>query len=299
VLVLCLGLLLLAVGAVVVTREVTRHRTAIRNDFRASCRRRAVTLEGFAEQWIVRDQLDSLNNAVKFLVMGDGLYVDVFVQGERLLNERDEEQRVPEPPGDELPPGTTIVDDLPDGGVEVQTPIVLTGYPEDTFGLLRIGFSGSYANSLVREHALHTAGIGLGVWAAGMVAVMLAGWVVNRSRGQAPGDETILRGGTLEIDTQTCRVTLNGVAIDLTPKLYDLLLLFVRKPGLILSDGDLLEAIWPNSTYAASPDVKQHIYLLRQKLAAAHPDPKHIIVNVKGFGYRLDPPTNEADLSTD
>ena len=82
---------------------------------------------------------------------------------------------------------------------------------------------------------------------------------------------------------------MNGVVLDLTPKLYDLLVAFVRNSGSILSDGDILDIVWPDSTYAASPDVKQHIYLLRRKLEDAHPDPKCVIVNVKGFGYRLDP----------
>ncbi|MBU1050488.1 helix-turn-helix domain-containing protein, partial [Candidatus Bipolaricaulota bacterium] len=67
----------------------------------------------------------------------------------------------------------------------------------------------------------------------------------------------------------------------------------------ILSDQDILDAVWPDSTYAASPDVKQHVYLLRQKLAVAHADPKSVIVNEKGFGYRLEPPTNESELSVD
>lgn len=296
-LILCFGMASLAVVTILVARDVTTYQRSVRNDFRASCRRRTITFEEFADQWIVRDQLDSLRNSIKFLLMGDGLYADVYVLGELLLSERDEGQRVPQPQADELTPGTTIVDDLPDGGVEVRTPIVLAGYPDDTFGLLRIGFSGSYAVSQVRGRALKSAGVGIGSWAAGMIILVLAGWGVNRSRRQAPTDEAILRCGTLEIDTQACQVQLNGVVLDLTPKLYDLLLVFVRMQGTILSDDDLLEAVWPNSTYAASPDVKQHIYLLRQKLAAAHSDPKRVIVNVKGFGYRLDPPADEPELN--
>ncbi|MCK5827699.1 response regulator transcription factor, partial [Candidatus Bipolaricaulota bacterium] len=277
-------------------RDVTEFGRSVRDDFRASCRRRTITFEEFAEQWIVRDQLDSLGNAVKFLVMGDGLYVEVLVHGELLLSERDDGRRVPEQPGDELPPGTTMVDDLPDGGVEVRVPIVLTGYPNASFGLLRIGFSGSYAVAQVRGQALTSAGMGVGIWAAFMVATAIG--LICSSLPANAVDATILRCGTLEIDAQACRATLNGLSLDLTPKLYDLLLLFVRNAGSILSDGDVLEAVWPDSTYAASADVKQHIYLLRQKLAVAHPDPKCVIVNVKGFGYRLDPPTNENDLSS-
>jgi DNA-binding winged helix-turn-helix (wHTH) protein len=32
---------------------------------------------------------------------------------------------------------------------------------------------------------------------------------------------------------------------------------------------------------------------LRRALAEIHPDPKQVIVNVKGFGYRFDPPSSE------
>lgn len=301
VLVLCLGLLLLAVGAVVVIRSVTQFRSVERNAFRESCRRRVITFEEFAEHWIIRDQLDSLRASAKILLLGDGLYIDVVVQGESLLSDRDEGLRtLPRAlDSDDASLGRTIVDDLPGGDIEVRTPIILTGYPDSPFGVIRVGFSGEYANSQISRHALQTAGIGLGIWAAAMAAVALATWMANRLCRSDMKDASILRCGTLEIDTQTCQAQLNGAVLDLTPKLYDLLLLFVRNPGSILSDGDILDIVWPDSTYAASADVKQHIYLLRLKLEDAHPDPKCIIVNVKGFGYRLDPPTNEPGLKID
>jgi len=89
----------------------------------------------------------------------------------------------------------------------------------------------------------------------------------------------------LQIDTLLCEVRLNDQAIELTPKLYDLLLLFDRNPGVILTDEDILGAIWPESTYAASPDVKQCVYMLRRKLRAAHPDPKRIIFRGQSLSF--------------
>ncbi len=298
-LILCLGLASLVACTVFVIRDVSAYQQLVRNDFRASCRRRTITFETFAEQWIVHDQLDSLENATRFLVMGDGLYVDISVQGEQLLLERDEDRSIPEWPTDELAPGTMIVNDLEDGGVEVAVPIVRSGYPDHVYGLLRIGYSGHYAVALVRGRAWKTAGTGFGVWLAVIAAVILAAWIAGRLRREDQKNPSILRCGTLEIDVQACRTTLNGVVLDLTPKLYELLLLFVKTQGAILSDQDILDAVWPDSTYAASPDVKQHVYLLRQKLAVAHADPKSVIVNEKGFGYRLEPPTNESELSVD
>lgn len=285
-----------------VTRDVTQFRSSVREALRTSCRRQVIAFEEFAEHWIIRDQLDSLEASAKLLLMGSGLYVDVVVQGQIVYSDHDEGLDV-KPLSEAIDFDATLtktaVEDLPDGTVEVRTPIILTGYKDSPIGVIRIGFSGDHANSKIRTHALQTAGIGVAVWAVVMTAVALATWMANRLRKSDTGDASILRCGTLEIDTQACQVQLNGEALDLTPKLYDLLVAFVRNPGSILSDQDILDAVWPDSTYAASPDVKQHIYLLRQKLRTVHVDPKQIIVNVKGFGYRFDPPTNKGSLSID
>jgi len=295
------GSLLLGIGTVIVVRDAAGFRAATRSAFRTSCRRQAVTFEEFAEQWIVRDQLDSLRNAGRLLIMGDGLYVDAVAWGETLLAQRDEALRADPDALDvgETPSKETAVVDLPGGDVEVTVPLVLSGYPNSPIGRLRIGFSGTYANARIRGHLLQIAGIGLGAWIAVMATGAALIWWDGRSRGDGSADRQILRSGTIEIDTQACHATMDGVALDLTPKLYELLLLFARHEGEILSDRDILDAVWADSAYAASPDVKQHIYLLRRALGEVHPDPKRVIVNIKGFGYRLDPPTNEGGLKVD
>jgi DNA-binding winged helix-turn-helix (wHTH) protein len=298
ILILVLGLLFLAVGAVVVTRDVFHYRTATRNAFRDSCRRQAVTFEEYAEHWIVRNQLDSLDASANLMLMGSGLYIDVIVQGESLYSNLDSdlaEALLPLSIAPDARVEKAEMRGLSFGAVEVTVPIVLTGYPNSSIGILRMAFSGDYSISQIRAHTLRMAGLGLAAWLGLMVGLTFLGWWAHSSR--CAKDPSVLQCGTLQIDTRCCEVHLNGFAIELTLKLYEILLLFVRSPRSILSDQDILDVVWPDSTYAASPDVKQHIYLLRQKLGAAHTDPKRIIVNVKGFGYRLDPPTSEADLS--
>jgi DNA-binding winged helix-turn-helix (wHTH) protein len=293
------GLLLLAVGAVIVTWHVGNYASSVRKAFRDSCRRQATTLEVFAEDWIVRDQLDGLRGALTLLLMGDGLYADVIFRGENLLSLQDTGlDRAPSPlDATEPPPDATTVRDLSGGSIEVRTPIILEGYPGIPAGMLRLAYSGDYANAQIHRFLLRTAGLALAAW-SGLMA--LAGLVVWRfGQGATAIEEgSVAHAGALAIDLQTCRATLGRHELSLTPKLYELLLLFVQRQGEILSDQDLLDAIWRDSPYAASPDVKQHIYLLRRALGEIHSDPKQVIVNVKGFGYRLDPPSIE-DLKAD
>lgn len=298
VLILVIGLLLLVVGALVVMREVTQYRSSIRSDLRTSCRRQVAVFEEFAEHWISRNQLDSLEAAAKLLLMGSGLYVDVMVLGESLYSNRDADLAnalLPPPIALDAQIEKTEARNLPFGAVEVTVPIVLTGYPDSSIGFLRLAFSGDSANAQIRAYTLRVAGLGLAAWLSLMVALAVLGWWLQKRHCSV--DVPVLECGSLRIERNTCKAYLNGQALDLTPKLYDLLLLFARQPGVLFTDQDILTAIWSDSAYAASADVKQHVYLLRRKLATAHTDPKQIIVTMKGFGYRLDPPTNEDGLN--
>jgi len=60
----------------------------------------------------------------------------------------------------------------------------------------------------------------------------------------------------------------------------------------VFSDREILAAVWPDSRYANAKDVKQHVYLLRKRLRDAKSGGEEMIVNVPGFGYRLEPRGN-------
>ena len=50
----------------------------------------------------------------------------------------------------------------------------------------------------------------------------------------------------------------------------------------------MLEALWSDSPYADSNDIRQCIYQLRRRLDAVLPKAGRCIANVRGFGYRFD-----------
>jgi len=278
-------------------RDVCRYGAGVWQTLQRSCLRQAAAFGASAAEWIVREDLRSLATASKLLLMGSGLYVDVVVRGEAVVGGTDEGIDVaPVDPASEPPMGTMLTRRC--GAVEVLTPIALAGYPDLPIGFLRVGFADDYAADRVRQRA----------WIVGAVAtacslVCVGGIALGlrriRSGDRAvDGDERVLRCGPLEIDRQCCAVRFDGRPVDLTPKLFELLSVFAQSPGTVFSDDDLLRAVWSDSAYAASSDVKQHIYLLRRKFSEIHPCPKALIENVKGFGYRLVPTANEKELSS-
>jgi len=302
ILLLCLGLLLLAVGGTIVVRHGIRYQRSVWADFRHGCLAQVTTLEEYAEYWILRDQTDSITAAARLLLLGNGLYVDVVLPGGTLFSEQVQDltsDLIP-PPIDLDKSGTEIrVRELPHELVEVTAPISLEGYADSVVGIIRIGFSGEYVASRIQHQWLRVAGIGSGAWLLLMIALSAGLWFIQQKQRVASETTAPIECGTLLIDLQTREVHLGGQPIDLTPKLYALLVLLARRPNEVISDDEILSAIWSDSSYAASADVTQCVYRLRQKLGAAHPNPKQMIVNVMGFGYRLVPPTDERSLSAD
>jgi DNA-binding response OmpR family regulator len=114
--------------------------------------------------------------------------------------------------------------------------------------------------------------------------------------GKEAAPQVIAHGG-LQIDEVTKRVALFGKHVSVTPKQYALLCLLASNPGRVFSDGEILDAVWPTSSYADSKDVKQQVYLLRRRLATTWADAAKMLVNVPGFGYKLVPPVIDEDLT--
>ena len=77
------------------------------------------------------------------------------------------------------------------------------------------------------------------------------------------------------------RVLVHGQEVSLSPREFELLLLFLRRPRYVFSRQALLNAIWPEG-YVSEHTVEVHLASLRRKLGTALG-----IVNVRGVGYRL------------
>ena len=92
-----------------------------------------------------------------------------------------------------------------------------------------------------------------------------------------------LRVGGLVIDTQAMLVTKDGGTISLTPKEYELLLLFARNPGIALYRETIYERVWNEEYPYGSKTVDLHVQRLRKKLGW-----EDILHAVPKVGYRLE-----------
>lgn len=85
---------------------------------------------------------------------------------------------------------------------------------------------------------------------------------------------------------QECRVVVRGQEVNLSPKEFRLLDLFMNHPRRVWSREHLLDQVWGVDFVGDSKTVDVHIRWLREKLEL---DPSHpeYIITVRGFGYRF------------
>lgn len=104
--------------------------------------------------------------------------------------------------------------------------------------------------------------------------------------GKADAGETRLRGGDLEADLTTKRVTRNGEPIALTPTEFKLLTALMQRMGEVVSPEELVREVWGPQYADEIGHVRRYVWHLRQKIEA---DPEHprYIHNDRGFGYRF------------
>jgi two-component system phosphate regulon response regulator PhoB len=74
--------------------------------------------------------------------------------------------------------------------------------------------------------------------------------------------------------------------VNLSPKEYRLLELFMQNPRRVWSRDKLLEHIWGFDYFGDSKTVDVHIRWLREKLETNPSNPEHLLT-VRGFGYRF------------
>ena len=94
-----------------------------------------------------------------------------------------------------------------------------------------------------------------------------------------------LNVGGLVIDTRAMRVRKDGTEISLTPKEYELLLLFARNPGIALYRETIYERVWQEEYPYGSKTVDLHVQRLRKKLGW-----EELLRAVPKVGYRLEVP---------
>ena len=111
--------------------------------------------------------------------------------------------------------------------------------------------------------------------------------VLRRSR-QLPSTPR-LEFDRLLIDGATREVLVDGTAVEMTPKEFDLLAFLANAPRQVFSRAQLLEHVWGSSPDYQDPStVTVHIRRIRQKIEA-DPDEPRWVKTVWGVGYRFEP----------
>jgi two-component system, OmpR family, response regulator len=97
-----------------------------------------------------------------------------------------------------------------------------------------------------------------------------------------------LQVGDVLIDGRRRTVIRNGNGIEFTSREFDVLSALVRRPNVVLSKSDLLDAVW-SSDFDGDPNVVEvYVARIRRKLAAPNPDARgSLIETVRGAGYRF------------
>ena len=305
-----IGVVLLFLGAGLCLREVRVYREDLADveaAMHAESEMLAHRFARVASTWLIRDNREAVESTARLMLFSSAVYVYISIQGESVLDLRSEDAPdaalglasldLSNPESDlALGPESRM---LRSGLLDTVAPVVVGGLNGETVGYVRIGFAVDDFALLTRTRAMVLGAITVGSWMGLMLLLGGGLWWMQRL-GTVEAPETVLSVlicGDLTIDTATCEVRLFDAPIQLTPKQYELLVLLASKPGEVFSDDDMLAEVWADSDYAASGDVKQCIYMLRRKLGAACKRPAKVVVNVKGFGYRLEPPPAEDRLT--
>ncbi|MGH3347795.1 MAG: response regulator transcription factor [Nocardioides sp.] len=96
---------------------------------------------------------------------------------------------------------------------------------------------------------------------------------------------TVLTVGDLCLDPSTFEVRRGDVPVELSAKELAVLEVFMRRPGQVLSRGQILELAWDMAYDPGSNVVDVYVRYLREKLD--RPFGRQTLETVRGLGYRL------------
>ncbi|GAA3596516.1 response regulator transcription factor [Nonomuraea rosea] len=96
--------------------------------------------------------------------------------------------------------------------------------------------------------------------------------------------------GTLRVDPRARTATLDGAALDLTPREFDVLHYLAARPGEVVTKRELLTEVWQLPYGGADKTVDVHLSWLRRKLGETASEPR-FLHTVRGVGVKLVEPS--------
>ena len=114
--------------------------------------------------------------------------------------------------------------------------------------------------------------------------------VLRRSHGsrgeeQEPA-EPVLEVGRVRMDVERHEVTVDGEAVAMPLREFELLELFMRHPGRVLARGEIIDRVWGADYVGDTKTLDVHVKRIRAKIEAEPGEPR-LLVTVRGVGYKL------------
>jgi len=101
-----------------------------------------------------------------------------------------------------------------------------------------------------------------------------------------PGGDPVVRVGELEVDLEKQELRVRGEHVHLTPYQFDLLRVFARNVGKLLTHRMLIQEVW-GPGYAGDPNLlRVHVAQLRRKIETDTARPRYLLTE-QGAGYRF------------
>ncbi|MEZ5186991.1 MAG: response regulator transcription factor [Candidatus Nanopelagicales bacterium] len=100
-------------------------------------------------------------------------------------------------------------------------------------------------------------------------------------------EETMLTAGNIQMDVDRHVVTVDGEAVKLPLKEFELLEMLMRNLGRVLTRGQLIDRVWGSDYVGDTKTLDVHVKRLRSKIEANPAEPK-TLVTVRGLGYKLE-----------
>ena len=107
---------------------------------------------------------------------------------------------------------------------------------------------------------------------------------VRRGESRSPG--AVIELGNMIQDATARTFYIDGNAVHLEPREFNLLEFLLRHPNQVFAYDALIDRVWPSDSLISREAVRTYIKALRKKMNSSARD--SIIKNIRGYGYKLE-----------
>ncbi|MFC9920043.1 response regulator [Agromyces binzhouensis] len=100
-------------------------------------------------------------------------------------------------------------------------------------------------------------------------------------------DDAVIEGGRVRMDVDRHTVEVDGEAVAMPLKEFELLELLMRNAGRVLTRGQLIDRVWGSDYFGDTKTLDVHIKRIRSKIEVTPSEPVQL-VTVRGLGYRFE-----------